>query len=900
MFDLDEAIRGWRKSLDKIESLEDGYGEELESHLRDKIDHLTGLGTPEEKAFEEAVRMLGDAASIGADYFRADTRRRSGKPPWAESRWAPALLTHYVKIGFRKIKRQKLYSLINIAGLAAGLACCAVIILYVANELAYDNFHPAAGRLYRVAAHVKNDVGEFRAAGTSGPLAPTLKAKFPQVEMAGRIVPPPENASHVLVVLGDKRFFEKRIWFADPEILRMFRIPFVQGRPETALADPYSAVITEGLARKYFGTEPAWGKTIRVEIDYDTGSVEARDFTVTAIVKDAPLNTHFKYDALLSMATLRSNVPTFEENWSEFHSKYTYLRLAPGVGREDFEKRIQGIVPKTSPRDDSSRELFLQPVAGIHMNSRLMGEIDPPGNWNYVYIYSLIAFLILLVGVMNFVNLSAALASTRTREVGLRKVVGARRRQLVRQFLGESFLITLMAFLIALVLARLLLVPFNRMAGTEISLAGLGRPAVLLSLFGLLALVGLGSGFYPAVILTAFQPAAVFKGRSASALKGAMLQKAFVIGQFAVSVFLVICTLTVFRQLGFMRGSALGFEAEQKLVLRVKSGLEHLRHDHETIRTDFLRNPAVTGAVVSSTVPGDDFSSGYYLATKAGDFRNAPRLKVIAVDYDFIPEFGIKMAAGRPFDRNLGSDERGAFVVNMAGAKALGFASPEEALGKSYQAHYNRMTKQIVGVTDDFHYRGMKELVEPLILDLESSLMSAITLSVRAERMSDLMRFVREVWEAHFPGVPFEYSFLDENFDREYRYEKQMGKMLGTITMLGIGVACLGLFGLASFVVMRRQKEIGVRKVLGASTADIVGLLTRTYIPLILVSVAMASPLAWYAMNKWLEDFAYRISVGWVVFAAAAAGALLIALVTVGIHAVRAAGVNPAVSLHTE
>jgi len=900
MFDLEDAIRQWRKSLDKNEALEDGYREELESHLRDKIDHLTGLGTPEEKAFEEAVRMLGDTASIAADYFRADTRRRSGKPPWAESRWAPALFTHYLKIGFRKIKRQKVYSLINIAGLAAGLACCAVIILYVANELTYDNFHPDAGRLYRVAAHLKIKVGEFWEAPTLGPLGPALKAKFPQVEMAGRIVPPPENASHVLVVRDDRRFFEKRIWFADPEILRMFRVPFVQGPSETALAAPYAAVITESLARKYFGGQPAWGKTIRVEIDYDRGSVEARDFTITGIVKDPPLNTHFKYDALLSMATLRANVPEFEEDWRAYHSTYTYLRLAPGVGREDFEKRIQGIVPKASPQDDSLRELFLQPVAGIHMNSRLLREIDPPGNWNYVYIYSLIAFLILLVGVMNFVNLSAALASTRTREVGLRKVVGARRRQLVRQFLGESFLITLLAFLVALGLARLLLIPFNRMAGTEISLAGLGRPAVLLPLLGLLALVGFGSGFYPAVILTAFQPASVFKGRTASALRGALLQKILVVGQFTISVFLVICTLTVFRQLGFMRGGALGFEAEQKLVLRVKSGLEHLRRDHETIRKDFLRNPAVTGAAVSSTVPGDPFTSGYYLTTRAEDYQNAPRLKVIAVDYDFLPEFGIKMAAGRPFNRNLGSDERGAFVVNMAGAKALGFATPEEALGKSFQAHYNRLTKQIVGVTDDFHYRGMKELVEPLILDLESSLMSAITLSVRTEKMNDLMRFVRGVWEANFPGVPFEYSFLDENFDREYRYEEQMGRMLGTITTLGIGVACLGLFGLASFVVMRRQKEIGVRKVLGASTADIVGLLTRAYVPLILGAVALASPVAWYAMNTWLRSFAYRIDVGWLVFAAAAAGALLIALVTVGIHAVRAAGVNPAVSLHTE
>ncbi len=900
MFNLEETIKRWRASLDKNEALEDGYKEELESHLRDKIDYLTGRGASEKEAFNEAVRILGKADLIGADYFRTDMRGRKGRLPWEEGRWAPRLLAHYLKIGFRKIKRQKLYSLINIIGLAAGLACCAVIILYVANELTFDRFHPDAARLYRVATHMKNAVGDLRTASTSGPLGPALKAEYPQVEVAARAVPPPENASHVLVVQGKKRFFEKRVWFVDPEIFQLFRIPFVHGRPETAFADPYAAVITESTARKYFGNESAWGKTIRVEIDYDTGTVEIRDFNVTGIVRNPPLNTHFKYDMLLSMATMRANVPSFEEDWPNFHSKYTYVRLANGADVKAFEKQIQRTASEKLSGRNTQVELILQPVAGIHMNSRLMGEIDPPGNWTYISIYAIIAFLILLIGAMNFINLSAAISSTRTREVGLRKVVGARRPQLVGQFLGESFLITLIAFLLALGLARLLLIPFNQMAGTELSLAGLGQPAVLFPLIGLLFVVAIGAGFYPAVILTAFKPANVWRGKAGSELRGALLQKILVIGQFAISVFLVICTMTVFRQLGFMRGQALGFAMDQKLILPVNSGLPHLRQDYEAIKRDFLQNPSITGAVVSSSVPGDDTSAGYYMTKQAGVFKNAPRLKVMTVDYDFIPEYGIKMLAGRPFQRKLESDEREAFVVNLAGARALGFSSPEEALGESFQAHYNRRTKRIIGVTDNFHFRGMKELVEPLILDIESSLMSTITLSVRTEKMGEVMRFVRERWEAHFPGVPFEYSFLDENFDREYKYEEQMGRMLSLITTLGITVACLGLFGLASFAVLRRQKEIGVRKVLGASTTDIVGLLSRKYLPLILFSVALASPPAWFFMNRWLQGFAYRIGVGWLIFVVAAVGALVIALVTIGFHGVKAASVNPAHSLHVE
>jgi putative ABC transport system permease protein len=900
MFDLENAIRQWRATLEKNEALEDGYKEELESHLRDKIDHFMSLGKAEETAFDEAVRMLGDPDSIGADFFRTDTRRRHGRFPWEERRLAFPLLAHYFKIGFRKLKRQKLYSLINIAGLAVGLACCAVIILYVANELTYDRFHPEAGRVFRVAAHFKNPVGEYWSAATQSPLGPALKADYPQVEKAVRLVPPPENASHVLVVRDDRRFFERRVWFVDNEIFQVFRLPFVQGRPEAALIDPYSVVITEGMARKYFGNDSALGKTLNIEIDYDTPTVEGRDFVVTGVIKNAPLNTHFKYDLLLSMATMRANDPKFEERWEDFHYKYTYVKLGPSADVKDIEKQIQGVAARSLGPGMEFFRYVLQPVAGIHMNSRFLGEIEPPGNWNYIAIYSMIAFLILLIGCMNFVNLSAALSSTRTREVGLRKVVGAGRRQLIRQFLGESFLITLAAFAVAFVLAYALLIPFNRMAGTQLSLAGFGRPVVALSLLGLLVLVGFGAGFYPAVVLTAFKPVSVLQGKTASALRGSLMQKVLVVGQFGISVFLVICTLIVFRQLGFMRGSALGFNPKQKLILRVQSNLAHLRRDYEDIKKDFLRNPAVTGAVVSSSVPGDALSSGYYLTTKPGDFKNAPRLLVITVDYDFLSEYGIKMLAGRPFERGLGSDAKGAFVVNRAGARALGFSSAEEALGKGFQAHYNRLTKQIIGVTDDFHYRGMKELVGPLILDIESSLMSTITLSIRTDNMADLMRFVRAQWDVHFPGVPFEYSFLDENFDREYRYEEQMSKMLGMIAALGIGVACLGLFGLASFVVLRRQKEIGVRKVLGASTANIVGMLSRKYVLLILVSVALASPAAWFSMKTWLQGFAYRIDVGWVVFVLAAAGALGVALLTVGIHGIRASGVNPADSLHTE
>jgi putative ABC transport system permease protein len=907
MFDREKAIKHWRKTLNKNDALEDGYKEELENHLRDKIDYLMSLGLSEEGAFEEAAKKIGEAKIIGSEYFKTDTRHINGRPPWQKSRWLPPLFSNYFKIGLRKIKRQKIYSLINIAGLAVGLACCAVIILYVKNELSYDAFHKEADRIYRVAVHRINIVGEFQFVATPAPLGPELMRSYPQVEQAVRVVPPYENASHVLMVKDEKRFFENRIWFADEDIFQLFHIPFIQGNPQTALTNPNTVVITEGMANKYFGEEASLGQTLRIEIDYDTGSVELQDYEVTGIIKNAPANTHLKYDMFLSMETMRSNLSSFEEDWFNPKPKYTYVKLAPNTDAADFEGKLQPIsdflIQSYSEKYNRKMDLhdfFLQPVTKIHMFSHLMREIEPPGNWYYLYIYSIIAFLILLIGCLNFINLSAALSTTRTKEVGLRKVVGAQRRQLIWQFLGESFLITFLAFILAFGLTSLLLLPFNQMAGTELTLAGLTQPVVLLSLLGLLLFVSIGSGIYPALILTAFNPVSVLQGKLAPISRGALTQKILVVGQFAISIFLVICALTVIKQLQFMKGRALGFDLEQKLVLRVKSNLPHLRRDYEAIKNDFLQNPSITGATVSSSVPGDRTNSGYYMSSRMEDFKGAPFIKVITIDYDFIPEFNIRMVAGRSFQRGVGNDEREGYLINLAGVKELGFSSPEEALGKNYMASYHRINKRIIGVTDDFHYRGMQEIVEPLVMDIENSLFEAITLSIRVENMNELMRFIQSKWDDHFPGVPFEYSFLDENFDREYRYEDRMGKLLGIITTLGFFIACLGLFGLASFVARSRKKEIGIRKVLGASTSDIVAMLSKKFVLLILISVLIASPIAWYSMNKWLQDFAYRVNISLFVFFVAAIGALVIALATVCIQGFRAAVTNPVNSLRNE
>jgi putative ABC transport system permease protein len=410
-------------------------------------------------------------------------------------------------------------------------------------------------------------------------------------------------------------------------------------------------------------------------------------------------NTHFKYDLLLSIPSFAANRPDVDSNWITPHTGYTYIKLRPDADlssvKANLDKASKKLSNQFEERHGRSREVdfILQPIAEIHMTNNVLREMESSGNWYYVYIYSIVAFLILLIGCMNFVNLTAALSSTRMKEVGLRKVIGAQRRQLIGQFLGESFLITTLAFIFSLILMQILLGPFNRMAGTELTLAGLTRPLVFIPLILLLLIVALGSGAYPALILTAFRPAAVLQGKMAPKNRGSAAQKLLVVGQFAISLFLVICTLTVFKQLGFMHGQALGFDINQKLILRVKSNLDHLRRDYEAIKQDFTNNPYVTGAAVSSSVPGDFDEGGYYMTTREEDFSDSMWLKINTVDYDFISEYGIKMIAGRSFQKANKSDINDAFVINRAALAELGIATPEEAVGKRYQAHYHRKWK---------------------------------------------------------------------------------------------------------------------------------------------------------------------------------------------------------------
>ena len=817
------------------------------------------------------------------------------------------MLKNTLGITLRSLMKNKGIFLIKVFGLAAGIACSMVVILYVVNELTYDTYHPDHERIFRIACRRVHDGGEYTNASTQGPLAAAIREQLSQAENVARMIPPLENAKHVLVAQGERRFFEKRVWFADPDIFSILSIPFVEGNAGAALARPKTVVISESTARKYFAGLPPLGRRLTIELDYDTGAAVIEDFEVTGVVRDPPANTHLKYDMLLSMATLLTYVPTLNQDWGEYHYKYTYVKLrqrvAPSAFTEllhPYAERIRQAFTKRAGSAMYKLDFFLQPLASLHMGSNLPDEIEPPGNILYVYIYSFAALLILLIGATNFVNLSATLSTTRSREVGIRKTLGGSRGDLVLQFLGESLVITLFAFLAAFAILSLLLRFFNRMAGTAIDLQALGQPLVLAMLLVLFLLLGISAGLYPALVLSRFQPVSVLKNQVLPGMHGHAAQRLLILGQFAIAIFLVVCTLVVFRQLTFIKGKALGFDREQKLILEIKSNQSYFRRNYEAIKSDFLKAPGIGAASVSSSVPGETFSGGYSLQ-KGNSFSilNSKRLKVITVDHDFIPTYGIHMAAGRAFQRASGNDEQGAYIVNEAGARELGL-TPERALGTQWTAHYHRKTKTIVGVTADFHFLGMKDEAEPLILDIEKSLLRVMTLSLDARRVSRALTAVKETWRRHFPGVPFEYSFLDEAFGRVYQYEERMGRLLGLVSGLGIAIAFLGLYGMIAFTMRLRRKEIGIRRVLGATAASIALLLTRQFVSLVFLAGFLAVPLAWMATTLWLQDFAYRIQPGFPVFAFAFLATFAIAMAAVLLQALRSARDNPVDELRSE
>lgn len=793
------------------------------------------------------------------------------------------MFSNYLKTAFRNLWKHRIYSLINILGLAVGMTACFLIFLYVKFELSYDNFHSKADRIYRLVTDIKTPTETIHAGISSWPFAPAIKADMPGVQAFVRT-----SSTSMLLTWEDKKMEESRTLFADSSLFDVFDFELLKGNPKTALRDPMSVVLSQSTASKLFGNKDALGQTILI-----TGQLLPAK--ITGIMKNIPENSIIKADLFVSMSSFTQRLnPGIDEQWGNFGA-ITYLLLQPGVSRSQLEKKFQAFLEMRAGREMRESKMFytffLEPLRNIYLRSDR--DVAEKGSIKNVYLFSVIALFILLIACVNFINLSTARSAGRAREVGIRKVLGARAGQLTIQFLGESVIIALLAFLLSLFLSTLAIPLFNNLAGKTISNGLLYQGRELIAMFPVAAFIGILAGLYPSFILSAYNPVIVLKGRFSSGTGGIWLRKALVVFQFSISTALIIGTLVVYKQMKFMRGHDLGFNKDQVLVLNTFG-----ERGKMVLKESIAQLPEVKKVAMSSSVPGGGNMGAYSeIENRAGDFQVA-NMDLYLVDYDYIPSFGIKILAGRSFSRDFLTDTTQAMVLNETAVKMFGYKLPEEAIGKKFR-QWGREGK-IIGVVKDFHFRALQENIKPLTMRIEPGACNLITARLTGKNIPAAINKMQHLWQEYIPNRPFSYYFLDEFFDKQYRAEFRFGNLFFHFALLAIFISCLGLLGLASYATMQRTREIAVRKVLGADTGGIVQLLSTEFMVLVLLSFFIAAPASWMGMHRWLEDFAYRTRIDWWIYALAFLLTVLISLATISIQTIRAALTNPVKTLHSD
>lgn len=798
---------------------------------------------------------------------------------------------NYLRIAVRTMRKHKAYAFINISGLAIGLACCFLIFLYVADEFSYDRYHAHADRIVRIAEDLRTESELLHQATSAPAMGPAFVRDFPEVLAMVRL----DQANYLLEYKG-QQFQEDHLFFADSTVFDIFSFDVLRGDPQTALVAPHSIVLTESAAQKYFdpGEDPIGRVLTDVEGDRQT-------FTVTGVMADVPQNSHFTFDGLISMTTRSSARSDFDDIWF-WNGFYTYLLLPEGYDKADLEAKVPAFIERHI--GERSREigmayeqLPLIPLTDIHLTSHRIWEIQPNGNRTYLYIFSAVAVFILLIACVNFMNLATARSAERAKEVGMRKVVGARRIQLAGQFLSESFMMTTLAAVLALGLCWLLMPTFNNLTEKSLHIGQLLQGVYALALVGLIASVGMVAGLYPAVVLSGFRPIRVLKGQFRTSAQGAWLRKGLVVFQFGISIVLIVGTAVVIQQLTFLQNQNLGFTQERMLVLNYNYD-DRVNQQAEAIKQQYLAHPAITHAGMSTSMPGSANTNMFTRVDVREGVTQAANLDYYPVGFDFLDTYGIEVIAGRGFSRDFPVDTVQSLVINEALLAHFGWQTPEEALDRAF--HLGRDTYRVIGVIQDFNYKSLHRTVQPLALFIRPEWGQYLALRLETENLQQTMADIEQVWTELVPHRPFDAVFLDDYFNRQYRAEERFATLFRYFAGLAILIACLGLFGLASFTAQQRTKEIGVRKVLGASVWQVLVLLSRDFALLVTVAFMLAVPVAYIAMNQWLTSFAYRMDLDVWVFVVAGVLAFLIAGLTVSYQAIKAAVANPVQSLRYE
>ncbi len=795
------------------------------------------------------------------------------------------MLRNYLGVALRNLRRHPAYSLINIAGLAIGMATCILILLYIQDELSYDRYHPHADRVYRIVDDIESGGQTVQTAGTPTGWGPALKRDYPEIELVVRLR---GTESAWLVDLGNTIYYERKVIWAGSDLFEMFSIPLAAGDHSVALAEPYSMVISEDLAFKYFGDDEAIGKAVNLDNRWD--------FTVTGVMKNIPTNSHLRPDMFVSYSTMTAIQSGWDlDDWEYHRNLYTYVRLRENVSPSDFEAKLPAFLERHA--GDQYREAgiilrpSLQPLADIHLYSNRESEHEPNGDIRYVALFMAIAFLVLIIACINFINLATARSEMRAREVGVRKVLGANRMQLIRQFLGESVLMAGLAAVLAVILVHLALPSVNEIARKQLTLP-LTDGMVLAALVLGTTLIGLVAGSYPAAYLSGFLLVEVMKGSPETGKKGLGMRQVMVVTQFTMSIYLLVSTAVIHDQLDYIQTKRLGFNKEHVMVIPIV-GSPQLPNT-PVLKQRLSGLPGVVGIATTTGVPGMRAMPTYGVRPEGMRPEDHLMMTTLHVDENFLDVMNIDVVAGRNFSPDWGTDTTGGVLLNETAVRSLGWGAPADAIGRQFErlSFEGVVPGRVIGVVRDFHLRTIHEEIEPAAI-MTSTYHIFVLIRIEPEGISETIGRIEEIWRDVDPRFPLDFTFLDEDFDALYRTDRLLGEIFAVFAFLAVFVACLGLLGLASFSIQQRTREIGIRKVVGSSISGIVILLSKDFMKYVLWANVIAWPLAYFVMTNWLQNYAYTSDIRYVWFLASGMIALAVAWLTIGAHAVAASRRNP-------
>jgi len=875
----------------------EGFQDEVADHICSLVEKEMSHGTRFIDAYHQALIQFGHTRGL----YHAQKQIVK-----IENQTTKLMFRNYFNIALRNLSKHRFYSLINVAGLATGVAACLLISLFILHELSYDSHHTNSDRIYRVNTEIKFGNLDYNFATAPPPAGNAILSEYPEVEATARI----RVQGNYQVRKGNENFREGSVAYADSSFFKVFTVPFLYGDPSNALTEPNTIVISRKIAEKYFPNENPVGQTLTF---FDSWHNK-----IVGVMENFPDNSQFHFHILVSML---NNEESKNQVWlsNNFH---TYLLLKPGADYKALESKFDVLTEKyVRPQvqefvggdqtighlnsDGNKFRFHLIPLKDVHLYATTSAEIEPGGDITYVYLFGAIAFFILSIACINFMNLSTARSANRAKEVGVRKVLGSLRFHLIGQFLLESTLLTIAAFIVAIGIAYAVLPSFSDLAGKHLELP-LGSPTFYLMMLALALVVGVVAGAYPSFFLSAFKPVNVLKGKLAVGMKSGLIRSGLVVFQFTISIFLIVGTITIYRQLNYVQQKKIGFNKNQVIVVKEANAMGK---QLESFKNEMLRDNRILSATISGSLPvsgTDRNSSSFWPMGKTPDQYNMVGLQSFYVDYDYIETLGIEIKEGRDFSRNFVSDSTGV-IINEAAAQAFNIAS--SPIGQEIQTfrmlpgnvpdkeRYNTFT--VVGVVKDFHFESLRNNIEPLALFLEKS-NGLISFRFQAENVDEIVSVLEEKWKQLAPSQPFEYSFLDDDFSKMYSSEQRLGYIFSIFAILAIIIACLGLFALSAFTAEQRTKEIGIRKVLGATVGSIVFLLSKEYGKLIFIAFVIAAPLSWFAVKWWLEGYTYKTEIGLIIYVLAGIFSFLVAWLTMGYQSVKAASSNPVNSLRSE